>query len=124
LRGRELPCHVLLCRESVNRVKPDPEHLLRALSRLRRKSHEAIMVGDHPTDMQAGRAVSMRTVGVLSGAGNRDSLLAAGADEVVSDVTALASELLRAKGRPRTLKRRGASGAKAAGLPLSRSRSR
>jgi beta-phosphoglucomutase-like phosphatase (HAD superfamily) len=94
------------------------------LSRLRRKSHEAIMVGDQPTDMQAGRAVGMRTVGVLSGAGNRDSLLAAGADEVVPDVTALASELLRAKGRAGIPKRRGASDAKAAGLPLSRSRSR
>lgn len=124
LRGRELPCHVLLWRESVNRVKPDPEHLLRALSRLRCKSCEAIMVGDHPTDIQAGRAVGMRTVGVLSGAGSRDSLLAAGADEIAPDVAVLARELLKAKGRAGASKRRGASGVRAGALPSARCKAR
>lgn len=99
LRGDRLPCNVLLCRESVDRVKPDPDHLLKALSKLRCGSEEAIMVGDHPTDIQAGRALGMRTVGVLSGVGSRDSLLEAGADEVLLDVPALAKNLLRLKER-------------------------
>jgi phosphoglycolate phosphatase len=57
---------VLLTRTEVTRVKPDPEHLLRALAHLEARPEEALMVGDHWMDVQAGRAAGMATVGILA----------------------------------------------------------
>jgi phosphoglycolate phosphatase len=57
---------VLLTRSDVTRVKPDPDHLLRALSHLGAAASEAVMVGDHWMDVQAGKAAGMATVGILA----------------------------------------------------------
>jgi len=57
---------VLLTRSEVTRVKPDPDHLLRALAQLGAEPAEAVMVGDHWMDVQAGRAAGMATVGILA----------------------------------------------------------
>jgi phosphoglycolate phosphatase len=60
----------LLTRDEVTAVKPDPEHLLAALRLLGVESQRTLMVGDHPMDVQVGRAVGTRTVAVLTGAGS------------------------------------------------------
>jgi phosphoglycolate phosphatase len=57
---------VLLTRSEVTRVKPDPDHLMRALAHLGAAPAEAVMVGDHWMDVQAGRAAGMATVGILA----------------------------------------------------------
>jgi phosphoglycolate phosphatase len=57
---------VLVTRSEVTRVKPDPEHLLHALAHLDAQPAEAVMVGDHWMDVQAGRAAGMATVGILA----------------------------------------------------------
>lgn len=57
---------VLLTRSEVTRVKPDPDHLLRALAQLNASPAEAVMVGDHWMDVQAGRAAGMATVGIVT----------------------------------------------------------
>ncbi|MBU0705576.1 MAG: HAD-IA family hydrolase [Chloroflexi bacterium] len=57
----------LLTRDDVEAVKPDPEHLLAALRLLGIEPRHALMVGDHPMDVRAGRAVGAKTVAVLTG---------------------------------------------------------
>jgi phosphoglycolate phosphatase len=43
------------------------------------------MIGDHPLDIQTGRAAGVMTAGVCSGNSSRDELLRAGADWVADD---------------------------------------
>ncbi len=57
----------LLTRDDVTAVKPDPEHLLAALRLLQVEPRHALMVGDHPMDIRAGRVVGAKTVAVLTG---------------------------------------------------------
>lgn len=87
--GARLPHRVLLTREDVPRVKPDPGHLRAAAAALGVDPAAAVMVGDHPTDVEAGRAAGMRAVGVLSGRSRREALEAAGADLVLEDASRL-----------------------------------
>jgi len=61
-----LPHDVLIAREDTPRVKPHPEHLLRALAALDVPPAAAVMVGDGRMDVQAGRAGGLRTVGYLA----------------------------------------------------------
>ena len=56
---------VLLTRDDIAWVKPDPRHLLAALETLRVPGMHALMCGDHPMDIEAGRSIEARTVGVL-----------------------------------------------------------
>ncbi len=67
LAKNRLPYDALLTRDDVTAVKPDPEHLLAALRLLGVAPHRALMVGDHPMDVHAGRAVGTRTAAVLTG---------------------------------------------------------
>jgi len=57
---------LLLTRDDVPRVKPDPEHLAIALRVLEIPSQAGLMVGDHPMDVQAGHAVGAWTIGILN----------------------------------------------------------
>jgi phosphoglycolate phosphatase len=65
--------------------------LLRQLDTL---PHEAIVVGDHPEDMKAGKQVGVyATIGVTHGFGSPAELQAAGADHIVHDMPTLQSVL-------------------------------
>jgi phosphoglycolate phosphatase len=61
-----LPHGILLTRDEVVRVKPDPEHLLQAAAALGVCPARTVMVGDHVMDVRAGRAAGMGTVGLLT----------------------------------------------------------
>lgn len=76
IRTCSLECDVLLTRDDVERVKPDPEHLLEALRRMAPcgASFEgtvpdgiAVMVGDHWLDVVAGKRAGCATIGLLHG---------------------------------------------------------
>jgi phosphoglycolate phosphatase len=43
------------------------------------------MMGDHPLDIQAGKRMGMKTIGVLTGRTTRDQFEQAGADEVLKE---------------------------------------
>jgi len=78
---------VLLTRNDVPAVKPDPDHVRRALAHVDGAPQTAAMVGDHAFDMQAGRAAGMRVcVGVRTGNSRDESLLAAGAHAVIESL--------------------------------------
>ena len=82
-------CDLLLTRDNVEFVKPDPRHLQLALSNLARKAEQAVMIGDGRMDMQLGRELGLTCVGVLTGSSDAASLAAAGAHLVIDDITAL-----------------------------------
>lgn len=56
---------VVLTRDDVPVVKPDPLHLRRALEALGVRGERTLMVGDHPLDVVTGKAVGALTAGIL-----------------------------------------------------------
>lgn len=86
------PVDAVLAREDVNRAKPDPGHLLDALQQLGTQPAEALMVGDHRMDIQAGRAAGTRTAGLLHGRSS-NCFNGTSPDYVFSDLKELADAL-------------------------------
>lgn len=82
-------CDVFISRDSIKKVKPHPDHLNAVAERLGIYGEEAVMIGDHPLDIQAGKRVGMRTIGVLSGRTSKEEFEKAGANEILRDVTEL-----------------------------------
>jgi phosphoglycolate phosphatase len=82
-------CDVFLPREVVRFVKPHPEHLQRALEHLRIPARQAVMVGDGPIDITAGKALGLRTIAVLTGGDRRESLMASQPDLILNSVADL-----------------------------------
>lgn len=79
-------CDVFLPREETSAVKPDPAHLLAALSRLKVEPSQALMVGDHPMDIETGKRVGALTAGVASGRLDQDDLAEEAPDFLAQDV--------------------------------------
>lgn len=84
---------VMLTRDDVTRVKPDPAHLGAALERMQCPPGAALMVGDHPMDIETGRLMGTHSAGVASGRINTETLADAGADYVATDCLALCKGL-------------------------------
>ncbi len=80
---------VLLTRDDVERVKPDPEHLHLALEELGVSPAETLMVGDHITDIETGQAAGAFTAGVLTANTTREQFEEIGADLVLDSVADL-----------------------------------
>jgi phosphoglycolate phosphatase len=85
----EACCGAVLAREHVERVKPHPAHLLRALELLGVAPEQAAMVGDHPLDVQTGLAAGTLACGVASGRINEQALRDAGAHHTAPDCPTL-----------------------------------
>jgi len=77
-------CPVVVSRDDVTRVKPHPEHLNAALSKLGAAGKNALMIGDHPLDIQTGRNAGTKTCGVLTGRCKKDDFVEAGADLILA----------------------------------------
>ena len=73
-------CEVVVCRDMVKNVKPNPEHLNKALQMLNTSANTTLMIGDHPLDIQTGRNAGTYTAGVLTGHFRKSDFLNAGAD--------------------------------------------
>lgn len=95
LRRYPLPIAVLLTRDDVSRVKPDPGHLLEALRRLGLTQHQALMVGDHRTDVQCAVAAGVPACGVLTAGTPANELREAGACLVAAAVPDVVALVLR-----------------------------
>jgi phosphoglycolate phosphatase len=77
--------------DSVQKRKPDPEALLKAMNACRATPVEAAMVGDSPVDIQAGKAAGVTTCGVAGGFRTRQELEAAGCDLIIENLMELAN---------------------------------
>lgn len=65
-------------------LKPAPDMVLATLTALRCQPHEALMVGDTPADILAGKAAGTRTCAVTYGFGTEDELRRCQPDYVIS----------------------------------------
>jgi phosphoglycolate phosphatase-like HAD superfamily hydrolase len=83
---------VLVTRESVRRLKPHPEPILKAARALGLSPQETIMVGDTSLDMRSAKAAGAQAVGVLCGLGMVDDLERA--DLIIAHTSDLAPHLL------------------------------
>jgi phosphoglycolate phosphatase len=90
-------CSAFFSRDHVPSPKPDPAHLTHALESLGADLRTAIMIGDHPLDIQTGKAAGVMTAGVCSGGSSRDTLMQAGADWVAEDCQRLIELLFKEK---------------------------
>jgi len=81
-------------------TKPHPDPLWRVLDWLDRRRHVATAryVGDVPDDMRLARAVGAIGIGIESGFGGREELLAAGAAATYPGVAEFVDELLATRG--------------------------
>ncbi len=86
-------CLCLLTRDDVTHVKPHPEHLEKALAILGCKPEHALMVGDHPMDIQVGKNVGTMTAGVTSGGIPRERLAVESPTFLADDVGKLMAHL-------------------------------
>lgn len=75
--------------QDVRHPKPDPEPVLTALRRVGVAPADAVMIGDVPADMQAGRDAGTGNVGILSELYPSKILLSAGADSVIHSLDEL-----------------------------------
>jgi phosphoglycolate phosphatase len=80
-------CDVFVSRNSVKKVKPHPDHLTYVMESLKVLGQESVMVGDHIIDIQAGKKVGMKTIGVLTGRTKKEEFEKAGADYILRDVS-------------------------------------
>jgi len=78
-------CDIFVPRNLVKYVKPHPEHLTAVMETLEVSGEETVMVGDHPLDIQAGKRMGTKTIGVLTGRTKREDFVEAGADFVLKE---------------------------------------
>jgi phosphoglycolate phosphatase len=83
-------CDVFISRNSVKKVKPHPDHLFSAIEALNVSSGEAVMIGDHTIDIQAGKRAGMMTIGVLTGRTTKEEFEKAGAGHVLREASEIA----------------------------------
>lgn len=76
----------IVTRHDVDHVKPHPDHVEETLRVLGVGPDEALLVGDHPTDILGGQAFGVKTVGVLAGRTARDDFEKVGATYILHDV--------------------------------------
>lgn len=65
--GLEKRCSTLICPDHVTKSKPDPEALFLACHEADAAPEQAIYVGDHERDIQAGQNAGMKTIAVRYG---------------------------------------------------------
>jgi phosphoglycolate phosphatase len=76
----------IVTRDDTRYVKPDPRQLDMAVTALGVRAEDAIIVGDHPTDIAAGRALGSLSAGVLTGRSNAGQFRDAGVDYIFDDI--------------------------------------
>lgn len=75
----------IVAADDMQRMKPDPQSIEMILEHFGVAPHEAVMIGDMATDVQAGKAAGVHTVAVAYGYGKRDALEAADADFLIQE---------------------------------------
>jgi HAD superfamily hydrolase (TIGR01509 family) len=82
----------------VGRLKPHPEFADRAIDALRVSPSKAVLIGDSVTDIQAGRAAGVSTIGFANKPGKEATMAAEGADVIITSMRQLCYGLRSANG--------------------------
>ena len=77
-------------------MKPDPHLLERALKALRIAPSSSVFIGDQVTDIEAGQAAGVPTIGYANKPGKTRALRMAGANAVLTSMLDLASAIYAA----------------------------
>jgi len=80
---------IILGGDGVERRKPEPDALLKAMEFCRAKPCETVMVGDSLTDIDAGKAAKAITCAILGGFRPDEELLASGCDFIITSLIQL-----------------------------------
>jgi phosphoglycolate phosphatase len=80
------------------RLKPAPDTLLAALAALHCAPSHALMVGDTPADVLAGKAAGTKTCAVSYGFGKREALLQCAPDHVIDSFGELVGLVRESRG--------------------------
>jgi HAD superfamily hydrolase (TIGR01509 family) len=70
-------------------LKPAPDGILECLRRMEVSPDHAIIVGDSPLDIRAGKTAGLLTIGVLSGVGSQTQLEAEAPTAIIKHVSQL-----------------------------------
>ncbi|RLI36538.1 hypothetical protein DRO60_05620 [Candidatus Bathyarchaeota archaeon] len=84
---------VMVARDLVEDVKPNPAHLSRVLEELGVRPEEAAVVGDTPFDIKCAKRVGALAIGITTGRATEEELRRAGADYVIRYLSELLSLL-------------------------------
>jgi HAD superfamily hydrolase (TIGR01509 family) len=84
--GVEKLFEAIITSDDVPNRKPDPDPLIECAKRLDVNPNKCVYVGDTRTDMQAGKAAGMRTVGVLTGFDDYDMLAKESPDAIIDSI--------------------------------------
>ncbi|MFK4084012.1 HAD family hydrolase [Kribbella sp. NPDC020789] len=74
-------------------MKPAPHLIEKAIAALGTVGSACVFIGDQTTDMEAGKAAGVSTIGYANKPGKADALAAAGADVVLTTMSALAKAI-------------------------------
>ncbi len=80
---------VIVPRNKVNLVKPNPEHLEMALKVLGVTPEETVVIGDGDVDMESAREMKAIAVGLPATASKADQLMQHGANYIITSITDL-----------------------------------
>ncbi len=81
-----IPYDVILTRDDVEKVKPDPLHIRKCIKKLGLKKEKILIVGDHPFDVRCGKRLNLITCGILSEYTKEEDFLREKADFVLDDI--------------------------------------
>ncbi|MGC5308757.1 HAD family hydrolase [Micromonospora zamorensis] len=80
-----------------DRMKPNPEPILRAVRAVGKPSKRCVLVGDSLSDIRGARTADVRAIGYANRSSKTNALLAAGADLVITSMGELAGVLIGAR---------------------------
>jgi phosphoglycolate phosphatase len=80
---------IILGGDSVERRKPAPDALFKAMEFCRAEPGETVMIGDSLTDIEAGKAANTLTCAITGGFRPDEELLASGCDVLISSLIQL-----------------------------------
>ncbi len=78
-----------------NLLKPSPYLLVAAIEATGQNPEQSVLIGDSVTDIDAARAAGSASIGYANKPGKRESLNAAGADVIVTDMNDIVHSLLK-----------------------------
>jgi HAD superfamily hydrolase (TIGR01509 family) len=84
--GVEKLVEVIITSDDIPNRKPDPDPLIECARRLDVNPGKCVYVGDTRTDIKAGKAAGMRTVGVLTGFDDYDALNQEKPDAIIDSI--------------------------------------
>lgn len=87
----------MVSRDDVPEPKPSPKSIQKCIRLLGASPKTSVYVGDSVVDIQASRAAGVRSIAVLSGAGNFEMLAGEDPDYIIRDVTELEGVLRQLK---------------------------